>query len=125
MARWQMLWRVVGKALWVRPGKLVLSVTALTVGATLASAFLSLYFDLPDKMSAEFRTLGPNLIMAPRGDRQTFPASIVEEVASTRGDVSRFPWLYAVGKADGRDVILGGTELAHLARMHPSWKGLP
>ncbi|MBI2820022.1 MAG: FtsX-like permease family protein [Acidobacteria bacterium] len=125
MTRSKMLLQVIGKALWVRPGKLLLSVAALTVGATLASAFLSLYFDLPEKMSAEFRTLGPNLIMAPRGDGQTFPASVVAQVADINGDVSRLPWLYAVGRADGRDVILGGTELAHLARMHPSWKGLP
>ena len=120
-----MLLRLIGKALWVRPGKLFLSVTALTVGATLTSAFLSLYFDLPGKISAEFRTLGPNLIVAPRGSGQTFPASIEDQLIGPDAEVSRLPWLYAIGKADGRDVILGGTELANLARMHPSWNGLP
>jgi len=121
----RMLLRVIGKALWVRPGKLLLSVAALTVGATLASAFLSLYFDLPDKMSAEFRTLGPNLVVAPRGEAQTFPASIQKRLATTTEDAFQLPWLYAVGRADGRDVILAGTELPKLAQMHPSWSGLP
>ena len=125
MTRSRMLLRVIGKALWVRPGKLVLSVAALTVGATLTSAFLSLYFDLPDKMSAEFRTLGPNLIVAPRGEERTFPASVQDQLATTNEDASQLPWLYAVGKSDGRDVILGGTELPKLAGMHPSWSGLP
>src|SRR3972149_2608755 len=98
MARWQMLWRVVGKALWVRPGKLFLSLTALTVGATLASAFLSLYFDLPAKMSAEFRTLGPNLVIAPRGKSQTFSAKYEQTIAAAHPDVVSLPWLYAIGK---------------------------
>jgi putative ABC transport system permease protein len=120
-----MLLRVIGKALWVRPGKLFLSVAALSVGATLASAFLSLYFDLPVKMSAEFRTLGPNLIVAPRGEQATFPANLAARIVQPNTEVSRLPWLFAVGKADGRDVILGGTELAGLSQMHPSWKGLP
>ena len=130
MARWQMLFRVIGKALWVRPGKLFLSVSALAVGATLASAFLSIYFDLPEKISSEFRTLGPNLIVAPRGpggpggEDPTFPASIENQIASEYPDVARLPWLFAIAKADGRDVILGGTNLADLARMHPGWHGL-
>ena len=125
MARWQMLWRVVGKALWVRPGKLFLSMTALTVGATLASAFLSLYFDLPEKMSSEFRTLGPNLIVAPRGGGETFPVSVQVELSTAYPEIDGLPWLYAVGRATGRDVILGGTDLAGLAPMHPGWQGLP
>ncbi|MBI3935229.1 MAG: ABC transporter permease [Acidobacteria bacterium] len=125
MARWRMLLRVVGKALWVRPGKLFLSITALTVGATLVSAFLSLYFDLPQKISSEFRTMGPNLIVAPRGQGQTFPAEIAKELVAGYPGVTGLPWLYAIGKANGRDVILGGTELANLARMHPGWQGLP
>jgi putative ABC transport system permease protein len=101
------------------------------VGATLASAFLSLYFDLPDKMSAEFRTLGPNLMAAPRGPDHTFPESIRERLAARtvadteNKDTLLLPWLYAVGYAEGKDVILGGTELPALAQMHPSWRGLP
>lgn len=125
MARWKMLLRVIGKALWVRPGKLFLCMTALTVGATLASAFLSLYFDLPGKMSSEFRTLGPNLIVASRGAGETFPASVQGELATAYPEIDALPWLYAVGRAAGRDVILGGTDLAGLAPMHPGWQGLP
>lgn len=125
MTRPRMMLQVISKALWVRPGKLFLSVAALAVGATLASAFLSLYFDLPGKMSAEFRALGPNLIVAPRGTAQTFPATAEAEVIGSKAIVPRLPWLYAIGKVGGRDVILAGTELAHIAGVHPSWDGLP
>ena len=125
MARWSMLLRVMTKSLWVRPGKLMLSVAALTIGATLASAFLSLYFDLPAKMSSEFRTLGPNLVVTPRGDAQTFPADVTSRLASESPSATMLPWLYAVGKVDARDTILAGTNLANLYKMHPGWRGLP
>lgn len=127
MARWNwnMLMRVMAKGLWVRRSRLFLSLTALTVGATLSSAFLSLYFDLPQKMSSEFRTLGPNLVVAPRGEGQTFPAEIEKQIAADHPEAATLPWLYAIGKVGGRDVILGGTELSELARLHPGWQGLP
>ena len=125
MAHWNMLMRVMAKALWVRRGKLLLSLTALTVGATLSSAFLSLYFDLPQKMSSEFRTLGPNLVVVPRGQGQTFPAEIEKQIAADHPEAASLPWLYAIGKVQGREVILGGTELSELARLHPGWQGLP
>jgi putative ABC transport system permease protein len=125
MPRWKMLFRVMARGLWVRPGKLLLSVAALTVGATLASAFLSLYFDLPSKMSSEFRTLGPNLIVAPRGDAQTFSDDVATRVSTESPSTAMLPWLYAVGKVDTRDVILAGTDLDGLSRMHPGWKMHP
>ncbi|HWP85871.1 MAG TPA: hypothetical protein VNN17_11810, partial [Terriglobia bacterium] len=125
MTRPEMLLRLVRKALWVRPGKLALSVLALTVGATLSSAFLSLYFDLPAKMSAEFRTLGPNLIVAPRGAENTFSAQLEDRLATAYPALARLPWLYAVGQAGDRNVVLAGSRLEDLAAMHPSWRGIP
>lgn len=125
MARWKMVLRVVSRALWVRPAKLFSSLAALTVGATLASAFLSLYFDLPRKMTAEFRTLGPNLVVAPRGNAQTFSAELYARLAADSPEVPRLPWLYAIGKVEGNDVILGGTDLARLAALRPGWQVFP
>src|ERR1019366_9744748 len=115
---WRMFFRVVSKAFWFRPGKVSASVVALTVGATLVSAFLSLYFVLPGKMSGEFRTLGPNLIVAPRGNDQTFSEELYTRLGSRQPQVIALPWLYAVcraaNKAGGGDVVLGGTALGRL-----------
>src|ERR1035437_1627904 len=125
-----MFFRVVSKAFWFRPGKVSASVVALTVGATLVSAFLSLYFVLPGKMSGEFRTLGPNLIVAPRGNDQTFPEELYTRLGSRQPQVIALPWLYAVApganhatnKAASADVVLGGTNMARLAALNPGWK---
>jgi putative ABC transport system permease protein len=120
-----MFLRIVSRALWVRPAKLFSSLSALTVGATLASAFLSLYFDIPGKMTTEFRALGPNLMVVPRGDAQTMPAALDARLAEEHSEVARLPWLYAIGRINDEDVILGGTELDRVARLHPSWHIAP
>ncbi|OFV97640.1 MAG: hypothetical protein A3H28_02290 [Acidobacteria bacterium RIFCSPLOWO2_02_FULL_61_28] len=114
--------RVVYKAFRVEPGRMAASFAALAVGATLASAFLNLYFDLPRKMTAEFRTLGANLILAPKGTNETFPEEAYRQLADSQPAVPRLPWLYAVGKTQGKEVILAGTELERLAALHPGWR---
>src|SRR3990172_9470907 len=95
--------RVVYKAFRVEPGRMVAAFAALAVGATLASAFLNLYFDLPRKMTAEFRTLGANLILAPEGTREPLPEEFSRQWAEAQPATPRLPWLYAVGKVNGQE----------------------
>ena len=122
MSRARMFFRLILKAFQVQPGRVFISLCALLVGATLASAFLNLYFDLPRKMTAEFRSLGPNLVVAPPGNAQTFYQSVREELAATQPNLLKLPWLYAVGKMQQEDVILGGTELFALGAANPGWR---
>ncbi len=42
MNRWGIFFRVVSRAFWFRPGRVSAALASLTVGATLASVFLSL-----------------------------------------------------------------------------------
>src|SRR3990172_3961012 len=97
MGRARLFFRVVYKAFRVQPGRMAASFAALTVGATLASAFLNLYFDLPRKMTAEFRTLGANLILAPKGTSETFPEEAYRQLADSEPEARGLAWLYAVG----------------------------
>jgi putative ABC transport system permease protein len=127
MLRQRLFFRIVYKAFRVQPGRMAASFAALAVGATLASAFLNLYFDLPRKMTAEFRTLGANLILAPRGTDATVPQTTYTELAQAHPQVPRLAWLYAVGnvgsqEAGDQEVILAGTELSRLAALNPGWR---
>ncbi len=124
MSRWAIFFRVVSRAFWFRPGRVSAALASLTVGATLASAFLNLYFELPRKMTGEFRSLGANLVLAPAGNAQTLPESVFHQVGAQHHppELSRLPWLYAVGEVGNEDVIFGGTDLAGLAAMNPWWQ---
>ena len=125
MKRWAMLLRVISKAFWFCPGRLSASLGALTVGATLSSAFLSLYFVLPAKMSGEFRTLGANLIIAPRQAETTFSDELYARLAARQPQLAAVPWLYAIGKAADSNVVLGGTEVGRLAPVNPALQVSP
>lgn len=114
--------RMVSKAFRVQPGRKALSLAALAVGATLLSTFLNLYFDLPRKVTAEFRNLGANLVLAPKGNEPTISESIRTQFAADHPQWPHLPWLYAVGKVNQEDVILGGTELDRLPALSPGWK---
>jgi putative ABC transport system permease protein len=65
----------------------------------------------------------------PRGHTEdaaaTFPADLEQRIASSDSSAATLPWLYAVGKVSGRDIVLGGTMIVRLAQLHPSWQGLP
>jgi len=122
MKRWGMLFRVVMKAFSFRPGKASSCLAALTVGATLSSAFLSLYFVLPGKMSEEFRTLGANLVVTPSGNAQTFSQDLFTRLGAQQPQVFGLPWLYAIGKTAKGEVVLGGTDLSRVAFLNPGWK---
>ncbi|MGH9782823.1 MAG: ABC transporter permease [Terriglobia bacterium] len=122
MGRRRLFFRVVYKAFRVQPGRMAASFAALAVGATLASAFLNLYFDLPRKMTTEFRTLGANLILAPKGTSETLPEEVYRELAEAQPATPRLPWLYAVGKVNGQEAILAGTEFERLAMLNPGWQ---
>ncbi|MBI4465156.1 MAG: FtsX-like permease family protein [Acidobacteria bacterium] len=124
MSRRRMFFRIVWKAMWLERGRVASSLAALVVGATLASAFLNLYLDLPRKMTAEFRSLGANLVVAPSGGAQTLPQDVLDWLFSHRPEVARLGWLYAVGTVQGNSVTFGGTELEGLALLNPTWKVL-
>jgi putative ABC transport system permease protein len=133
-----MMPRLLWRAITHRPAKLLTVIAALAVGATLASAFLSLYFDLPAKMTSEFRALGPNILVAPAEvaassgtrpgdtlsdtllDERTLPAA-----RAAASGTEALPWLYAVGLVNKKTTVLAGTDTDRIAVVHPSWQITP
>ena len=122
MSRRRMFFRIVWKAMWLERGRVGSALAALVVGATLASAFLNLYLDLPRKMTAEFRTLGANLVLAPKGGAQTLSQDVAGWLSANHPEMVHLDWLYAVGRVEGQDATFGGTRLQELASVNPSWK---
>jgi len=122
MPRWPMLIRVISKSFWFHPGRLSASLAALTVGAALSSAFLSLYFVLPGEMAGEFQTLGANLVIVPRQEQATFAEELYHRLAAQQPEVKAAPWLYAIGRTGAENVVMGGADLGRLAAVNPGWQ---
>jgi putative ABC transport system permease protein len=62
-----MFWRIVGRLITANYGRLFVILLALGAGAAVTAALLNLQIDAKRRLTAEFRALGANVIVAPPG----------------------------------------------------------
>ena len=83
MSRGQLLLRLLLKAAWVRKDRALTALVSVAVVATIATAALTIYYDLENKLSREFRDFGANVVVTARSGE--LDASEVAAIASTVG----------------------------------------
>jgi putative ABC transport system permease protein len=66
-----MFWRIVKQLFRASRGRLVIALMAVISGAAVTTALLNLQMDASKKLSAEFRTLGANVLVLPRANKAT------------------------------------------------------
>ena len=133
-----MFMRVLGKSLARRKSRVALAVVAVIMGASVSSALLTTSFSMSEKLSAQFRTFGANIIVQPRSDtiEVGLPGisfgSVTEQryineselwkikrIQNWSANVLGFaPFLYEVVNVEAggqsRQVVLTGTYFEHL-----------
>lgn len=125
--------RLLGRSLANRRGKWLTAVLAVAMGASLASAALTLAVGMRAKMSQALRAYGANLLLVPAagpgtgGGVQLF-ASLPEEVLVKLADLARglplvgyAPLLYAVADLGPQRAVLVGTWPDAMRRVNPWW----
>lgn len=121
MNRKQLFARLLLKAAWVRKDRAFTALISVAVVATIATAGLTVYYDLENKLSREFRSFGANVVVtARRGnlDKQAL-AEITSRLAS-KGAVVPVGYVIATGPGNTR-VVVGGAELHALRDMNSWW----
>jgi len=129
-------------------GRLSVALIALISGAAVISAMLDLNLDIERKLTREFRSLGANLVISPKGaagpstgstnsstsSRETSgsPLSptfmdagpVLAEIQRNRNpDVAAAaPFLYLVARANNFSVVVAGTWLDQAQKLQPTWK---
>jgi len=128
-------------------GRLAVALVALISGAAVISALINLDLDIGSKLTEEFRTLGANVVIAPRevqanarataqadassaaGRNAEAPllmneASVVKQLGSIqlREVVAAAPYLYIVAHAKKTQVVVAGTWLDQVSKLAPTWK---
>lgn len=128
-----------GRLLWSllrgNRGRLTVALIAVISSAAVISALLNIEFDIGRKLSQEFRSLGPNLVIAPRGGIQTEDAgasaaalmdqATVSQALANAGPASLFgaaPYLYIVAHVGDTPVMLAGTNIDAARALNPSWQ---
>jgi putative ABC transport system permease protein len=137
-----MFWRLLFQLLRGSRGRLAVALIALVSGAAVISALLNLDLDVGSKLTQEFRTLGANLVIAPREAQGNASLDAASATASSAGtaalmnesdvfrqlksiqtpDTTAAPYLYIVARVDKTQVVVTGTWLDEAQKLAPTWK---
>jgi putative ABC transport system permease protein len=132
----RMFWRVLSRSVFANRGRLFVILLALGAGAAITAALLNLQVDAKRRITTEFRSFGPNVLITPRSSGATSEASnTIKQSAlselqsgSENADYVATPFLYFVAKVSSgdaspaTDAVIAGTHLDLLENREPSWK---
>jgi putative ABC transport system permease protein len=121
VSRFRLFLRLLLKAAWVRKDRALTALVSVGVVATMATAALTVYSDLENKLSREFRSFGANVVITShRGALTHAQIDQIRAVVGNRG--AAIPVSYAI--ADGPNnakVVVGGTDLRSLRDLNTWW----
>jgi putative ABC transport system permease protein len=127
----KMFFRIVGRALIERRGRMMIALTALIVGAAVASAMLSVYYDAGRKMSREIRAYGANVMVAPLETGEFIGEGVLDDIRGSQSVIQVIgaaPYLYIVAVASGpasndpNTVVVVGTLFDEIKKVAPWWQ---
>src|SRR5215469_12814742 len=128
MNRRRLFLRMLFKAAWVRKDRALTVLISAAVVATIATAALTVYSDLENKLSREFRGFGANVIVS---DQQNplnayrialVPYTLAQHNASLPSKTLIAPVAYAIATvSDGSKVVVGGTDIPVFREMNSWW----
>ena len=136
--------RLVWKMLRGGKGRLFVGLLAVASGAAVISALLNLQFDMQRKLTQEFRSLGPNIVVAPQSGAQApnlgsspnagasaaaIPVLLNQRSIEAGLDANRTPdvvasapFFFVVARANETPVVVVGTWLDQVSRLNPTWR---
>ncbi len=121
MSRGQLLLRLLFKAAWVRKDRALTALISVAVVATIATAALTVYYDLENKLSREFRSFGANVVVTARsGALRPDEISAINSSLRSRGAVVPVAYAIATGPG-GTKVVIGGADLTALRDLNSWW----
>jgi putative ABC transport system permease protein len=121
LRRGRLFFRLLLKAAWVRKDRALTAVVSVAVVATIATAALTVYYDLENKLSHEFQSFGANVVITANSGALT-PANIAVIKSTVGGTGEVVPVAYAI--ADGPNhtrVVIAGANLHAVALLNSWW----
>jgi putative ABC transport system permease protein len=114
---------ILRRSLTHRRARSISALVALTVSAAVATALLTLYSDLDNKLHKEFRSFGANIVItAP--PNTTLPPDTLAKVQQAAGqEAIAAPFAYAVATTpNGTSVVVAGTDFPTVRRLNSYWQ---
>jgi putative ABC transport system permease protein len=117
-----MFLRMLLRAAWLRPGRALAALLAMTVAAAASTAILNLYVDVQAKLREQFRAYGANLVVI-GNDGAVLPADALRTIETTLGGRGlAVPFAYAVARTPaGQSVVVSGTDFRQARTLDKWW----
>ena len=124
MTKQKMFMRMITASLVRRRSRMLVALLAIAVGATILSGLVTIYYDVPRQMGAEFRNYGANMILVASGNDADFNTEAVEESLSyIKSDqlVGVAPYRYETVRIHEQPIVVAGTDMEGAKATSPYW----
>ena len=122
MKKRRMFIRMITASLMRRRSRMIVALLSIAIGATILSGLVSIYYDVPKQMGAQFRNYGANMILTASGD--SFKMSDVQSARAVFDEeeiVGIAPFRYENVRINDIPVVAAGTDAEEAKATSPYW----
>lgn len=135
-----MLWRILGKSISRRKGRIAIAVIAVMMGASITGALITTSMNVKEKVGLEFRQYGANILLVPKSESISVSigdvdyGSVTEQRFIEESDLSKImdiswaknilgyaPYLYSVVEVEEQKAVLSGVWFDQIRQISPWW----
>ena len=122
MKKRKMFFRMITASLMRRRSRMIVALLSIAIGATILSGLVSIYYDVPKQLGAEFRNYGANVIITAsdgsfaRTDMQKARTAVEEDDL-----VGITPFRYENVRIKGLPIVAVGTDPESAKKTSPYW----
>ena len=116
--------KMIASSLVRRRSRMLVALLAIAVGATILSGLVTIYYDVPRQMGAEFRNYGANMIFLASSNDAALTMDTVEEAVACIKDgdlVGMAPYRYETVLIHEQPIVAAGTDMIGAQATSPYW----
>ena len=123
MTKRKMFFRMITASLVRRRSRMLVALLAIAVGATILSGLVTIYYDVPRQMGAEFRNYGANMILLPEGSGALDNTKVDEALSKIPAGsvVGVAPYRYESVTINEQPIVAAGTNMDGAKAASPYW----
>lgn len=123
MKKRQMFFRMITASLLRRRSRMLVALLSIAIGATVLSGLITIYYDVPRQMGAQFRNYGANMIFVAADDTLTEDAVAQGKALIASEDlVGAAPYRYENVRINEIPVVAAGTDMEGARATSPYWR---
>ncbi|MBR1443561.1 MAG: FtsX-like permease family protein [Firmicutes bacterium] len=118
-----MFFRMITAAIIRQHSRMLVALLAIAVGATILSGLVTIYYDVPRQMGAQFRNYGANMLLLPAGDNGFDEKAVdtAKNVIKKESLVGAAPYRYESVTINEQPVIAAATDMEGAKAASPYW----